>query len=108
MKQNKSYHFSARFTEKSKHLLEANSTKAKLSKGAYLEQLLINKPLVIIDALDKFIPEMKQQGKNLNQIATRLNMGQIINPDFNDILNLYKEIFTVLIKIQRGDFHSVN
>lgn len=103
MPNNKPYHFSARLSERSMKTLETNSKTANLSKGAYLDRLILSKPLVVIDGLNEFIPQLKQSGKNLHQILVRLNTGQIFNPDVSQVKELYIEILTRLIAIQRGE-----
>ena len=70
MPNNKPHHFSVRLSEQSMKLLEANAERANLSKGAYLDRLILSKPLIVIDGLHEFIPQMKQSGKNLHQILT--------------------------------------
>ena len=103
MANNKPHHFSVRLSEQSMKLLEANAERANLSKGAYLDRLISEKPLIVIDGLNKFIPHMKQSGKNLHQILVRLNTGQVFNPDVSQTKNLYSDILSELITIQRGD-----
>lgn len=100
---NKPYHFSARLSEQSMKTLEDNSKRAALSKGAYLDRLILAKPLIVIDGLSEFIPQLKQSGKNLHQILVRLNTGQIFSPDVTQVQNLYGEILSRLIAAQRGD-----
>ena len=103
MQNNKPYHFSVRLSERSMKILKANSNQANLSKGSYLDRLILDKPLIVIDGLNEFIPQLKQSGKNLHQILVRLNTGQIFNPELSQVKELYSEILSRLIAVQRGD-----
>ena len=105
-KEPKSVKISARITAKADEKLNTNSAKARLSKSAYLEQLILKKELVVIGGLEEFIPALKSSGKNLHQILVRLNTGQIFSPNVEQVRQTYGAIFEKLAQLAGGDSPS--
>lgn len=102
-KQPKSVMISARITAKAEEKLNTDAVTAGLNRSRYLEQLILQKDVVVIGGLDEFIPALKSSGKNLHQILVRLNTGQIFAPNVLEVQRLYGEICDRLTELAGGE-----
>lgn len=102
-KQPKSVMISARITAKAEEKLNADAATAGFNRSRYLEQLILQKDVVVIGGLDEFIPALKSSGKNLHQILVRLNTGQIFSPNVAEVHRLYGEICDRLTELAGGE-----
>ena len=102
-KQPKSVMISARITAKAEEKWNTDAATAGFNRSRYLEQLILQKDVVVIGGLDKFIPALKSSGKNLHQILVRLNTGQIFTPNVVEVHRLYGEICDRLTELAGGE-----
>ena len=47
--------------------------------------------------------EMKRAGNNINQIAMKINTGVVRSANFDEVVNLYREILAELRRIGRSE-----
>ena len=66
-----------RVTSKTKDRIRAKAQELGLTVTDYLCLCGLGKRIVRVDGLDKVLPELKAQGRNLNQLTTLANMGKI-------------------------------
>lgn len=66
-----------RVTPHTKEVIRARAKKAGLTVTDYLCLCGLGKEIVRVDGLDKVLPELKAQGRNLNQLTTLANIGKI-------------------------------
>lgn len=50
----------------------------------FVTRSALDKPIIIIDGLDKVLKEQKAIGRNLNQLTMLCNMGKIVCPDLSE------------------------
>lgn len=102
----KNYRVSARISEKAYKDLTIVSEQMNISKSEIIERLILCQNLIIIDGLDKFLPELKLAERNLNQVAARLSLGHNVQIDINEIRSIYNEILELLRKIKKGEING--
>ena len=66
-----------RVTSKTKDRIRAKAQELGLTVTDYLCLCGLGKKIVRVDGLDQVLSELKAQGRNLNQLTTLANMGQI-------------------------------
>ena len=66
-----------RVTPRTKDRIRAKAQELGLTVTDYLCLCGLGKKIVQVDGLDKVLSELKAQGRNLNQLTTLANMGNI-------------------------------
>lgn len=73
-----------------------------MSQSKYYRTCALNKEIIVIEGLEKLIPELNKIGSNINQISYMLNSYSIRNHDFFTIKvqveNLVEEVYQILRK----------
>ena len=65
----------------------------------YIIQCALGKEIVQVDGLGEILSELKAQGRNLNQLATRANMGRINVMQSEELVAAYMKICSQLERI---------
>ena len=61
----------------------------------------MNKSVTIINGLEDVLKEQKAIGRNLNQLTTLCNMGNIVCPDLRELKQQYADVMAALNEIIR-------
>ena len=77
MPTNKNRMFCFRLSESDYVRIHSRAEKARLSMTAFILSAALDKPIIIVDGLEKSLAELKAIGRNLNQLTTLCNMGKI-------------------------------
>lgn len=88
-----------RFSPTDHAAIKKLAEKAKMNFTEFVTASALNKPIVIIDGLDKVQKEQKAIGRNLNQITTLCNMGKITVPDLKEVKSGFSTITNKLNNI---------
>lgn len=59
----------------------------------FVTRSALDKPIIIIDGLDKVLKEQKAIGRNLNQLTMLCNMGKIVCPDLSEMIDRYSATY---------------
>lgn len=86
MKQLKDKTYAFRVSSEDLAQIRAKAKRSKRSVTDYLTACALNKKIVVIDGVDKLLPELKAQGRNLNQLTMLAHMGRTIYPGQVDAL----------------------
>ena len=65
----------------------------KMNFTEFVTRSALDKPIIIIDGLDKVLKEQKAIGRNLNQLTMLCNMGKIVCPDLSKMVNQYSAVY---------------
>lgn len=65
----------------------------------YLVQCALGKEIIQVEGLDELLPELKAQGRNINQLATLANMGRVSVIQSEDLIAAYSKMCSKLEKI---------
>ncbi len=93
MKKEKTEIITMRIKPQYKQEIQRKAKQAQLTVTDYLTLCGMGKKLVQIKGLDEFLFELKAQGRNLNQLTTRANMGQLNIVDAEKLLNVYTNLY---------------
>jgi len=93
---NKSKMFSMRMSELDYQAIRHKAEQAKMTLTDFITTAALDKPVVVIDGLDKVSAELKGIGRNLNQLTTLCNMGKIQCLDLSEIKKDFGAVFDSL------------
>lgn len=65
----------------------------------YLTDAALRTEVINLNDLTSFLPELKRQGSNLNQLSILAHTGKIKCPDIGETQKLYSELLRLLRKI---------
>ncbi len=90
---NKTKMVAMRFRESDYETIKKKADKAKMNFTEFVTMSALDKPIIIIDGLDKVLKEQKAIGRNLNQLTMLCNMGKIVCPDLSKMINQYSAVY---------------
>ena len=82
-----------RFRESDYETIKKKTDKAKMNFTEFVTRSALDKPIIIIDGLDKVLKEQKAIGRNLNQLTMLCNMGKIDCPDLSEMIDRYSAVY---------------
>lgn len=82
-----------RFRENDYETIKKKADKAKMNFTEFVTRSALDKPIIIIDGLDKVLKEQKAIGRNLNQLTMLCNMGKIVCPDLLEMIDRYSAAY---------------
>ena len=101
MKKEKTEIITMRIKPQFKAEIQKKAKQAQLTVTDYLTLCGMGKKLVQIQGLDELLTELKAQGRNLNQLTTLANMGQIGFADCEKLLSVYTNLYFKLDELLR-------
>ena len=93
MKKEKTEIITMRIKPQYKQEIQQKAKQAQLTVTDYLTLCGMAKQIVQINGLDEILSELKAQGRNLNQLTTLANMGQIEIVDATKLLQVYANLY---------------
>ena len=90
---NKTKMVAMRFRENDYETIQKKADKAKMNFTEFVTRSALDKPIIIIDGLDKVLKEQKAIGRNLNQLTMLCNMGKIVCPDLSEMIDRYSAAY---------------
>ena len=82
-----------RFRESDYETIKKKADKAKMNFTEFVTRSALDKPIIIIDGLDKVLKEQKAIGRNLNQLTMLCNMGKIVCPELSEMIDRYSAAY---------------
>ena len=82
-----------RFRENDYETIKKKADKGKMNFTEFVTRSALDKPIIIIDGLDKVLKEQKAIGRNLNQLTMLCNMGKIVCPDLSEMIDRYSAVY---------------
>ena len=101
MQKRKTEIITARMTAADKKVIHQRAKAAGMTVTDYLTTCALGKKIVRVEGLDDLLSELKDQGRNLNQIATLANMRRITVLRGDDLLNEYTRLCDTLSALVR-------
>lgn len=93
MKKEKTEIITMRIKPQYKQEIQRKAKQSQLTVTDYLTFCGMAKQIVQINGLDEILSELKAQGRNLNQLTTLANMGQIEVVDLQKLLQVYATLY---------------
>lgn len=82
-----------RFRESDYETIKKKADKAKMNFTEFVTRSALDKPIIIIDGLDKVLKEQKAIGRNLNQLTMLCNIGKIVCPELSEMIDRYSAVY---------------
>lgn len=93
MKKEKTEIITMRIRPQYKQEIQRKAKQAQLTVTDYLTLCGMAKQIVQINGLDEILSELKAQGRNLNQLTTLANMGQVEVIDLQKLMQVYATLY---------------
>ena len=93
LKKEKTEIITMRIKPQYKQEIQQKAKQSQLTVTDYLTFCGMAKQIVQINGLDEILSELKAQGRNLNQLTTLANMGQIEIVDATKLLQVYANLY---------------
>lgn len=93
MKKEKTEIITMRIRPQYKQEIQRKAKQAQLTVTDYLTLCGMAKQIVQINGLDGILSELKAQGRNLNQLTTLANMGQVKIIDAEKLMQVYATLY---------------
>ncbi len=90
---NKTKMVAMRFRENDYETIKQKADKAKMNFTEFVTRSALNKPVTVINGLDKVLKEQKAIGRNLNQLTMLCNMGKIVCPELSEMIDQYSAVY---------------
>lgn len=91
-----------RLTATEKDAIVRNAAKARMSLTDYIVASSLLKEIHVAEDTRPLITELKRIGNNLNQISMKINAGAFQSYNFQEVIELQKNIYEELYRISRG------
>lgn len=99
MKKQKDKTYAFRVSSADLGRIKANAKRANMTVTDYLTACALNKKITVIDGLDSLLPELKAQGRNLNQLTILSHQGRSYPSQIEKLTDAYGNIFDELRKL---------
>ena len=90
-----------RFRESDYAAIKRKAEKANMNFTEFVTVAAMNKPITVINNLEDVLKGQKAIGRNLNQLTTLCNMGEVVCPDLRELKEQYADVLTALSEIIR-------
>ncbi len=91
-----------RLTASEKEAIIRNAAKARMSLTDYIVASSLLTEIHVAEDTRPLITELKRIGNNLNQITTKINAGAFTSYNFQEVIDLQRNIYKELYRISRG------
>lgn len=93
---------SIRLTAKEKEAILSKANEAEMSVTDYIVRSTSRKKIRVVNMKDVVI-ELKRIGNNINQIAWRINSGELRSYNFDSVVREQRKIYDILLSIKGSD-----
>ena len=91
-----------RLTAAEKDAIVRNAAKAHMSLTDFLVASALTTEIYVAEDTRPLITEMKRIGNNLNQISMKINAGAFQSYNFQEVIEMQRDIYEELYRIIRG------
>ena len=91
-----------RLTAAEKDAIVRNAAKAHMSLTDFLVASALTTEIYVAGDTRPLITEMKRIGNNLNQISMKINAGAFQSYNFQEVIEMQRDIYEELYRIIRG------
>ena len=84
--------FSTRMASEDRETIKALAKQSGMSMSDYVTACCLGKQVVVIDGLKEVLKELKDIGRNLNQLVTLAHMGRVTVIDLNGMRQSFSEL----------------
>ena len=91
----------ARMIPKVKEQLQQRAQDANMTLTQYLTICGLGQKIIQVDGLDAVLSELKAQGRNLNQLTTLANMGQLTVLRSDELIDKYTDVYAAIRRLTK-------
>ena len=91
-----------RVTAAEKDAIVRNAAKARMSLTDYIVASSLLTEIYVAEDTRPLLTELKRIGNNLNQISMKINAGAFQSHNFQEVIDMQREIYEELYRINRG------
>ena len=91
-----------RVTAAEKDAIVRNAAKARMSLTDYIVASSLLTEIHVAEDTRPLLTELKRIGNNLNQISTKINAGAFHSYNFQEVIEMQRNIYQELYRISRG------
>ena len=91
-----------RVTAAEKDTIVRNATKARMSLTDYIVASSLLTEIHVAEDTRPLLTELKRIGNNLNQISMKINAGAFQSYNFQEVIDMQRNIYKELYRINRG------
>ena len=91
-----------RVTAAEKDAIVRNAAKARMSLTDYIVASSLLTEIYVAEDTRPLLTELKRIGNNLNQISMKINAGAFQSYNFQEVIDMQREIYEELYRINRG------
>lgn len=91
----------ARMTPKVKAQLQQRAQDANMTLADYLCICGLGQEIIRVEGLDAVLSELKAQGRNLNQLTTLANMGQLTVLRSDELIDKYADLCVAIRRLTK-------
>ena len=94
--------FSTRMAAEDRATIKELAKQSHMSMSNYVTACCLGQQIVIIEGLKEVLKELKAIGNNLNQISVKINAGAFQSYNFQEVIEMQRNIYQELYRISRG------
>ena len=91
-----------RLTAAEKDAITRKAAKARMSLTDYIVASSLLTEIHVAEDTRPLLTELKRIGNNLNQISMKINAGAFQSYNFQEVIDIQREIYEALYRINRG------
>lgn len=91
-----------RVTAAEKDAIVRNAAKARMSLTDYIVASSLLTEIYVAEDTRPLLTELKRIGNNLNQISMKINAGAFQSYNFQEVIEMQRNIYQELYRISRG------
>ena len=91
-----------RLTAAEKDAITRKAAKARMSLTDYVVASSLLTEIHVAEDTRPLLTELKRIGNNLNQISMKINAGAFQSYNFQEVIDIQREIYEALYRINRG------
>ena len=93
-----------RVTAGEKDAIARNAAKARMSLTDYIVASSVLTEIHVAEDTRPLLIELKRIGNNLNQISTKINAGAFQSYNFQEVIEMQRNIYEALLRIGGGQW----
>ena len=92
-----------RLTTGEKDIIVRKAKQANMTLTDFIVAAVLSSQIYVAEDMKPVVTELKRIGNNLNQITARINTGVFLSYNFQEVIDLQRNIYEQLCRIGGGD-----
>ena len=105
MSQNKDKRITFRVSPEEHQIITTKASTAQMTVGTYVRAAVLKHKIIRVEGLKEIVHEMKAIGRNINQLTTLANMGQVDAVDLSRLTEQMNGIYEQIDALMSMEKH---